>query len=371
MRHSERRLAVAGATPCYLSAGFILEEGLPLEVLDRVAASMGETARAASSSNRHRRYHGRGARGGRAVHQHRGRGQFPAGAMQARSVAPWGLPPGQRDHRRPRPGGHAHPRGFAFQSDLVSDCAPLHDLVASLLEACPGSVRTGTRPDPRRPGLAAQRKWALAAGVGLEVAQASIPLREDVRAACELLGLDPLHAANEGKVVAVAPEEDAESALAALRALGQEAAVIGQVTAEHAGRVVLRTLARGACWVCWPATSYHASADRAPSARMDAMEQTISDRPAGRTCTRYAAARPRRTAYRRDHGRAAIAGDQATAGGCSYAYPGWRRNWPSAFASARDWSAPLTIFSACITAGRACPPPRTASPAGRPATACR
>ncbi len=237
-------LAVAGATPCYLSAGFILEEGLPLEVLDRVAASMGETARAAGVQivTGDTKVVERGAADGLYINT-AGVGTVPDGRL----LGPGQLRPGDCLLVSGTIGDHGLAvmltrEGFAFQSDLVSDCAPLHDLVASLLEACPGGVRT--MRDPTRGGLASLlNEWALAAGVGLEVAQASIPLREDVRAACELLGLDPLHAANEGKVVAAVAPEDAESALAALRAhpLGREAAVIGQVTAEHAGRVVLRT----------------------------------------------------------------------------------------------------------------------------------
>ena len=99
--------------------------------------------------------------------------------------------------------------------------------------------------DPTRGGLVSTlNEWASTGGVGIEVDETAIPLRDEVRGACEILGLDPLYVANEGKVVVAVGPEQAETALAALRAhpLGQQASVIGQVTGQHLGRVVLRTL---------------------------------------------------------------------------------------------------------------------------------
>jgi hydrogenase expression/formation protein HypE len=132
--------------------------------------------------------------------------------------------------------------GLAFRSDLESDCAPLNGLIGALLAACPRGVRC--MRDPTRGGLVATlNEWAGAAGLGIVVEESAIPLRDQVRGACEILGLDPLYVANEGKVVVAVAPAHAEAALAALRAhpLGREAAIVGQVTADHAGRVVART----------------------------------------------------------------------------------------------------------------------------------
>jgi hydrogenase expression/formation protein HypE len=132
--------------------------------------------------------------------------------------------------------------GLVFSSDLESDCAPLNGLIGALLAACPGAVRC--MRDPTRGGLVATlNEWAGSAGLGIVVEENAIPLREQVRGACEILGLDPLYVANEGKVVVAVAPEHAQAALDALRAhpLGREAAIIGQVAADHPGRVVVRT----------------------------------------------------------------------------------------------------------------------------------
>jgi hydrogenase expression/formation protein HypE len=131
--------------------------------------------------------------------------------------------------------------GLEFGSALESDCAPLNGLIAAVLAAAPGAVRC--MRDPTRGGLATVlNEWA-EVGVGMMLDEAALPIREEVRGACEVLGLDPLYAANEGKVVLAVAPEAAEAALAALRAhpLGRDAACVGQVTAEHPRRVVLHT----------------------------------------------------------------------------------------------------------------------------------
>ena len=237
-------LAVAGAEPRYLSAGFILEEGLSFGVLERVVASMGETVRAAGVQivTGDTKVVERGAADGLFINT-AGVGTVPAGL----SLGPDHLRPGDRILVSGTIGDHGLAvmigrEGLDLRSDLVSDCAPLNGLVAGLLAACPRGVRA--MRDPTRGGLASTlNEWARAAGLGIAIAQASIPVREEVRAACELLGLDPLYSPNEGKVVVAAAAEDADRALAAMRAhpLGRQAAVIGEVTAEHAGRAVLRT----------------------------------------------------------------------------------------------------------------------------------
>jgi hydrogenase expression/formation protein HypE len=132
--------------------------------------------------------------------------------------------------------------GLRFDSPLESDCAPLHGLVAAMLQAAPDGLRC--LRDPTRGGLATTlNEVAAKSGVGIEIEETAVPVRDSVRAACELLGLDALYVANEGKLVAFVAPEAADAALAAMRGhpYGREAAVIGKVRAEHEGRVVLRT----------------------------------------------------------------------------------------------------------------------------------
>jgi len=132
--------------------------------------------------------------------------------------------------------------GLRFDAPLVSDCAPLNGLVAAMLEIAPQAIHC--LRDPTRGGLAAAlNEVAGKSGVGIEIEEHAVPVRDAVRAACELLGLDPLYVANEGKLVAFLAPEVADGVLDAMRAheYGREAAIIGRVTEEHAGRVVLRT----------------------------------------------------------------------------------------------------------------------------------
>jgi hydrogenase expression/formation protein HypE len=250
-------VAVVGATPLYLSAGFILEEGLSMEMLQRVVISMAETARSANVQivTGDTKVVNRGAADGLFINT-AGVGVVPVGV----ELGPHHMRPGDAILVNGTLGDHGiavmlKREGLAFGSTLESDCAPLNGLVAAILNAAPGMVRC--MRDATRGGLATVlNEWVSApelgartsdpdagTAVGIEIEEASLPVREDVRAACEFLGLDPLYAANEGKlVVAVAPEA-AEAALVALRehSLGRGAALIGHVTAEHAGRVVMRT----------------------------------------------------------------------------------------------------------------------------------
>jgi hydrogenase expression/formation protein HypE len=132
--------------------------------------------------------------------------------------------------------------GLEFDSPLASDCAPLNGMIAGLLETCPEGVRC--MRDPTRGGVVATlNEWAGASNLGLEIEETALPLREQVRGACEILGLDPLYVANEGKIVVAVAPEHADAALAALRAhpLGRDAALVGQVTPDHPSRAVLRT----------------------------------------------------------------------------------------------------------------------------------
>jgi hydrogenase expression/formation protein HypE len=132
-----------------------------------------------------------------------------------------------------------------LQTPIESDCAPLHDLVAALLRAVPD---TRTLRDPTRGGLATVlNEIAEAADVSIVLEDRAVPLRPEVVGFCEILGLDPLYLANEGRLVAVVPEARASSALEALRQhpLGRDAAIIGGVRAEHPGRVTTRTFTGG------------------------------------------------------------------------------------------------------------------------------
>ncbi|MFO7917219.1 MAG: AIR synthase-related protein, partial [Anaerolineae bacterium] len=132
--------------------------------------------------------------------------------------------------------------GLRFESSLRSDCAPLHTLVKAMLEASP---HIHTLRDPTRGGLATTlNELADQSGVGIRIEETSIPIHEPVRAASELLGLDPLYVANEGKLVAMVAAQDAQGVLQAMRAhpRGREAAIIGQVVDEHLGQVAMRTI---------------------------------------------------------------------------------------------------------------------------------
>ena len=255
-------LAMAGATPLVLSAGFILEEGLPLADLERVVASMAATARAAGVQivTGDTKVVDRG-KADRLFINTAGVGVVPPGV----EVGGGRVQPGDVVILSGPVGDHgmtimSQREGLRFDSPLESDCAPLHGLVAAMLGALSTGGGLGTPPyevgnppsgvgihclrDPTRGGLATTlNEVAGKAGLGIEIEEQAIPVRDAVRAACELLGLDPLYVANEGKLVAFVAPEAADAVLAAMQAheYGQEAVVIGRVTAEHAGRVVLRT----------------------------------------------------------------------------------------------------------------------------------
>lgn len=128
---------------------------------------------------------------------------------------------------------------------LESDTAPLADLTRMMLEACPG-IRC--MRDPTRGVSSALHELAAASGVGMTLSEAAIPVRPEVRGACEILGLDPLYVANEGKLIAIAPAEGSEQLLATMRAhpLGSNAAIVGEVVAAHPGMVVMQSLVGGA-----------------------------------------------------------------------------------------------------------------------------
>ncbi len=236
-------LAVSGARPLFLSCGMVLEEGLPLETLRRVARSMRGMADRAGVSivTGDTKVVERGAADKLFINTS-GIGIIPAGiAVSAANARPGDaviISGGLGEH------GVAiliARNLLALEADIDSDCQPLHGLVAAILAACPA---TRCLRDATRGGVATVlNEFATASGVGIQIREAALPIREMVRGACEILGLDPLYLANEGKLVAVIPAPDADRVLAAMRAhpAGAEAAIIGEVTREPTGMVVMQT----------------------------------------------------------------------------------------------------------------------------------
>jgi hydrogenase expression/formation protein HypE len=237
-------LAMAGAQPLYLSAGFILEEGFAIADLRRIVASMADAAREAGVAI---------VTGDTKVVQ-RGKadGLFinTAGVGVVQTTWPLGTDearPGDRVLLSGPVGDHGVAvmltrEALDIETDVQSDTAPLHGLVATLLHAAGTGVHC--LKDPTRGGVAtALNEIAFGSEVSIALDEQAIPVRAGVRGACEILGLDPLTIANEGKLVAVVAAEMAEAALAAMQAhpLGREAAIIGEVRAEPMAMVFLRT----------------------------------------------------------------------------------------------------------------------------------
>ena len=236
-------LAMGGARPLALSLAFILEEGFPIADLERVIGSVRTAAQRAQVPivTGDTKVVGRGSADGIFVNTS-GIGLVP----ETVDIGSARVEPGDVVIVSGTIGDHgiavlARRHGLELQSDLVSDTAPLHDLVHTLLATC-ASVHA--MRDPTRGGLAASLvEIASRRRLGVEIDEASVPIRDDVRGACDLLGLDPWLVANEGKLVAFVRDSDAADALRVLRAhpLGRNAARIGTVTTSHPGSVVVRT----------------------------------------------------------------------------------------------------------------------------------
>lgn len=248
-------LAVMGARPLYLAASFILEEGFPLADLARIVESMAAAARTAGvlvvTGDT------------KVVEQGKGDGVFitttGVGALPAgRDPGGARARPGDVVLVSGRLGEHgmaimAQRESLAFESEIVSDSAALNGLVEALYAAVPADAIRVLR-DPTRGGLASTlNEIAAQSGVGMELDEAAIPVSPPVRAACELLGLDPLCVANEGKLVALCAPEHADTLLAAMRAhpLGAEAARIGTATSDPQHFVQIRTSVGGWRMVDW------------------------------------------------------------------------------------------------------------------------
>ncbi|MGA2501345.1 MAG: hydrogenase expression/formation protein HypE [Tepidisphaeraceae bacterium] len=237
-------LAVSGAIPRYLSASFILEEGLPLVQLARIVADMARAASIAGidivtgDTKVVERGHGDGC-----FINTTGIGSLRPGI----TVGPRLAKPGDAILVSGTIGDHGMAilsvrEGLEFESQIRSDCASLNHLIAHVLECAGPSVHV--MRDPTRGGLASTlNEIALASGVGILLDEPSLPVRPQVQSACELLGLDPVYVANEGKVVFFVAPEAADAILATLRnhPLGQDAARIGQVTATHPRLLLART----------------------------------------------------------------------------------------------------------------------------------
>ncbi|TLM77878.1 MAG: hydrogenase expression/formation protein HypE [Actinobacteria bacterium] len=236
-------VATSGATPLFLSVGFVLEEGFPVEDLKRVLVSMRDAAAEAGvrivtgDTKVVEKGHGDGIYINTA-----GVGVLPEGLDLSGS----NVVPGDKVLLSGTLGDHgiavvSTREGLSFSTSIESDAAPLNALVAAVLEAAPG-VRCFR--DPTRGGLASTlNEIAAASGVCITVEETAVPVRDQVRGACEMLGYDVFQVANEGKMVAVVPADEADMALEAMRGApyGADAAVIGEVDAESSGRVYVHT----------------------------------------------------------------------------------------------------------------------------------
>jgi hydrogenase expression/formation protein HypE len=241
-------LAMCGAQPLGLSAGLILEEGLPMETLWRIAQSMQAAAAEAGVPivTGDTKVVERGKGDGCYINTS-GVGLIPAGV----EISPRRAKVGDKVIISGVIASHGIAiisvrEGLEFETAIVTDSAALHTMTAALLAAAGDDVHV--LRDPTRGGVAsALNEIAEAANVGVTLVEAAIPILDEVRAACELLGFDPLYVANEGKCIAIVAADAADAALESLRAhpLGRDAAIIGEVVAEHPGRVVMRSRVGG------------------------------------------------------------------------------------------------------------------------------
>jgi hydrogenase expression/formation protein HypE len=236
-------LAMSGATPMWLTAGFILEEGIAMDRLGSIVASMATAAREAAvaivagDTKVVDRGHGDGVYINTA-----GCGVVPRNV----NIGPGLARPGDKILLSGSIGDHgvavmSSREGLEFETAIESDTAALHTLVAAMLDT---TREIHALRDPTRGGLAsALNEIARASRLGIEIDERVVPVRPAVRAACEMLGLDPLYVANEGKLVAFVPPAQADAVLAAMRAhpLGCEAAQFGTAVDEHPGMVTART----------------------------------------------------------------------------------------------------------------------------------
>jgi hydrogenase expression/formation protein HypE len=246
-------VSMSGARPLHLSAGFVIEEGFLLADLQRIANSMGQAATAAGVTvvTGDTKVVERGKADGVFINT-AGIGMVPSGVDISGDRAR----PGDAILVSGSMGDHgvaimAHRAGLEFETSIVSDSAALNGLVADMVIAVPG-IRV--LRDPTRGGLAATlNEICHQSNVGMRLDEAAIPIKPEVLGACELLGLDALNVANEGKLIAIVPRDDAERLLAAMRShpLGRDAMRIGEATADPARFVRMRTRVGGERIVDW------------------------------------------------------------------------------------------------------------------------
>ncbi len=236
-------LVMSGAKPLYMSASFIIEEGFPVADLKRIVLSMRKVAEESGVKvvAGDTKVVGEGAADGIFVNT-TGVGLIPEGVHISGANAQ----PGDMIMVSGTLGDHgiaimSQREGLEFASSLESDCAPLQGLVARMLEA---SLEIHCLRDPTRGGLATTlNEMAAQSQASFLIEEEKIPVRDEVRGICELLGLDPLYLANEGKLVAVVPPHAADKVLEAMRShpYGKASVVIGQVLSDHPGRVIMKT----------------------------------------------------------------------------------------------------------------------------------
>ena len=234
-------LSMCGAEPKYLSCSFIIEEGFPFSRLERIVASMAAQCEKAGVQI---------VTGDtKVVEKGRGDGIYintaGIGVLRHPGLSPGNIRPGDKVLVSGFVGDHGTAvmlaRNQMMQGEIASDCAALNGLTEAILTAAPG-VRV--LRDPTRGGVATTlNEFVEGTALGIELEEAQIPVRPQVQAACNMLGLDPLYCANEGKLLAVVAPEDADKVLAAMRGheLGAHAAVIGEVTEHYPGKLTLRT----------------------------------------------------------------------------------------------------------------------------------
>ena len=236
-------LAMCGARPMYLSAGFILEEGLPMENFWRVVHSMRRAADTAGIKlvTGDTKVVDRG-KADKIFINTSGIGVIPDGI----NISPSRARPGDKIIMSGAMAVHGIAimsvrEGLEFETEIASDTAPLSGLVDAMLAT---NIDIHVLRDPTRGGItSALTEIAQTADVGMRLDEARIPISEEVKGACEILGLDPLYVANEGKLLAIVAAQDVDRILPAMKShpLGQQAAVIGQVTSDHPGFVMMKT----------------------------------------------------------------------------------------------------------------------------------
>lgn len=237
-------VAMCGASPTMLAVAFVIEEGLPMEALWRIVNSMQNAASEAGVSI---------VTGDtKVVDRGKGDGIYITTTgfgtvVESIEIAPNRAEPGDVVLLSGAIAEHGIAvmsvrEGLEFETEIRSDSASLNGLVERILDAAGPAVHV--LRDPTRGGVAsATNEIAAAAGIGIQLTESTIPVAEQVRGACEILGFDPLYVANEGKLIAVVAPEAADSVLAAMQGhpLGRQAAAVGNVVADHPGRVLMRS----------------------------------------------------------------------------------------------------------------------------------